>query len=127
LTLSPSNSASTFDIWDQMLSTISPNAQRPTPNAQRPTPNADFDLTRSEAGRESTGISPGTTSGLWGLVNGVIIAATTEGDLSVAVSKRHTVRWRGFRQGSARFDCAGPSLDFRTGEEMPHQSAILPS
>ena len=124
-TLSASGPAPTFDITGEVLLTFTPSEYTYT---------ADFDLALGVAGQEGTGTSTGTVSGSWTPVDGVIIAETTDSDLSVSISVGGITfdgdeLANGLLDSSpinaAPFDCAGPTLEFQTGEGTPRHSVAL--
>ena len=123
--LSASGPAPTFDIAGQALVTFTPADYTYT---------ANFDLTLGVAGQEGTGASTGTVSGTWTPVDGVILAETTDSNLTVSVSIGGiTFDGSELANGlldsspinAAPFDCAGPTLDFQTGEGTPRHSVTL--
>ncbi len=122
---SASGPAPTFDVAGQVLLTFTPTEYVYTGN---------FDLTLGIAGQEGTGTSTGTVSGTWTTADGVIVAETTETDLSVSVSIGGiTLDGSELANGllndapinAAPYDCAGPTLGFQTGDGSPRHTVTL--
>jgi len=123
--LSASGPAPTFDIAGQVLLTFAPTDYTYT---------GDFELTLGVAGQEGTGTSTGTVSGPWSAVDGVIVSETADTNLSISVSIGGiTLSGSELANGllsdapinAAPFDCAGPTLDFQTGEGTPRHTVTL--
>ena len=122
---SASGPAPTFDVAGQVLLTFTPTEYVYTGN---------FDLTLGIAGQEGTGTSTGTVSGTWTTADDVIIAETTETNLSVSVSIGGiTLDGSELANGllndapinAAPYDCAGPTLGFQTGDGSPRHTVTL--
>lgn len=123
--LSGTGPAPTIDVAGQVLVTFTPTEYTYTGN---------FDLTLGVAGQEGTGASTGTVSGSWMPDGGVIVSETTDSNLSVSVTIAGiTFDGSELANGlldsspinAAPFDCAGPTLDFLTGETTPRHTVML--